>query len=228
MSWSCEEITNGYFRLKHVWPELPNNGLLAPCGYVWTSTYVYVSLHFSLCLSKYNVKIIPRWFFIILCLGLLGSTLLGRTKVHLSGQRKPLLPIISALQALLIKKLSLPSSSHYFLRPSFFPFPRYLLRAKLLIELQLCDTRYYKNLSLLWFFHFLTFYTLIITCFAVFQFRLKQYSLRLFFLSFISMVIIGKRGFQEPLWKYQHISFIFKVLFSIIFFFQLVIIWILL
>lgn len=81
----------------------------------------------------------------------------------------------------------------------FFPFPRYLLRAKLLIELQLCDTRYYKNLSLLWFFHFLTFYTLIITCFAVFQFRLKQYSLRLFFLSFISMVIIGKRGFQEPL-----------------------------
>ena len=115
------------------------------------------------------------------------------TKGHLSGQRKPLLPIISALQARLIKELSLPSSSYYFLR-LFFSFPRYLLRPKLLTVLQLCDTRYYKNLSLFWLFHFLTFYTPIIACVAVFPFRLngKQYPLRNFFLSFISVVIIRK------------------------------------
>lgn len=84
------------------------------------------------------------------------------------------------LQALLIKEISLPSSTYYFLR-LFFSFPRYLLRPKLLRELQLCDTRCYKNLSLFWLFLFLSFYTFIIACFAVVPFRLKQYSLKDFF-----------------------------------------------
>jgi hypothetical protein len=122
----------------------------------------------------------PRWFFIISCLGCFRESTPGGIKRHLSGQRKPLFPIISALQALLIKELSLPRTSYYFLRLFFF-FPRYLLRPKLLTELQLCDTRYYKNLSLVWLFHFLAFYTPIIACFAVFPFRLKQTSLRDFF-----------------------------------------------
>lgn len=129
----------------------------------------------------------------------------------------PLLPIISALQALLIKELSWPGSTYYFPR-LFFPFPRYLLRPKLLKELQLCDTWYYKNLSLFRLFHFLTFYTLIIACFAVFPFRLQQYSLRDFFpLSFIS-VVIGNKGFLIER-KYRCVSFIFNVLNSIFFLF---------
>lgn len=114
----------------------------------------------------------------MLCFGSFRESTPDGTKGHLSGLRKPTLPIISALQALFIKKLSLPSSSYYFLRLFFFPSPRYLLRPKLLTELQLCDTRYYKNLSLFWLFHFLTFCTLIIARFAVFPFILKQYSLR--------------------------------------------------
>lgn len=148
----------------------------------------------SVC-SKYNIDTIQGLCFIMLCFGTFRESTPGGTKGHLSGQRKPLRPIISALQALLLKKLPLPSSSYYFLR-LFFPIPRYLLRPKLLTVLQLCDTTYYKNLSLFWLFHFLTFYTPIIACFAIFPFRLKQFPLRdFFFLSFISVVISRKRDF---------------------------------
>lgn len=83
-------------------------------------------------------------------LGLLGSPLLVEARGTCQGQGS------------LCFQLFLPAgTSHkgdffakfYLLFPeAFFSFPRYLLRPKLLRELQLCDTRCYKNLSLFWLF----------------------------------------------------------------------------
>lgn len=68
------------------------------------------------------------------------------------------------------------------------------MSSKLLTELQLCNTRCYKNLSSFWLFQFLTFYTLIIACFAVFPLRLMHILKKISFLTCISVVIIGNRG----------------------------------
>lgn len=142
------------------------------------------------------------------------------TKGHLLGQRKPLLPIISALQALLIKELSLPSSSYYFLRLFFFfPFQdtswdQNFWQYCNFVTLDITRISHYFGFFTSWL------YTPIIACFAVFPFRLngKQYSLRNFFLSFISVVIIRKRGFQQCCWKYQSVYFIFNIVLNLIFF----------
>lgn len=148
-----EEILTGYFRLQHILPWTTPIIAFYPHGnglnvHLLMSLFTFPSVHPNTMLRS-SLKIIfyYTWF------GCFRVSTPRGTKGHLSGQRKPLLPI-TALQALLIKELSLPSSSYYFLR-LFFSFPRYLLRPKLLTVLQLCDTRYYTNLSLFWFPFFL-------------------------------------------------------------------------
>lgn len=148
------------------------------------------------CLCKYNIVIIPLRFPFHCAWVLLGRPLLGEPRGTCQGKGS-LCSNYLCPAGPPIKGLSLPSSHYYFLR-LFIPFPRYLLRPKLLMEPKLDDTGYYKNLSLSWLFHFPTFHTLLIACVAVLPFSWKQYSLRDFSWP-LSVVIIGKK--RLPYWK---------------------------
>lgn len=143
------------------------------------------------CLCKYNITIIPLRFSFHCVWVLWGGHSRGDHGAPV-GAKAASVPIISAPRGPPVKGLSLLSSRYYFLR-LFLPFPRFLLRPKLLMEPKLGDTGYYKNLSLPWLSHFPTFHTLLIACVAVLPFSWKQYSSRDFPWP-LSVVIIGERG----------------------------------
>lgn len=154
-----------------LWLNYPSNCFLAHGGRGWTSSHVHLLLFTlpSVCPNTI-LRLSLGNFFIVLHFGSFRESTSGGAKGQLSGQRGPRLPIIFALQALLMQ--SVLCQVLVIITRGFFPhFPRYLLRPKLLKELQLHDTGYYKALSLFRLFHSLTSHTLIITCFAIFPSR---------------------------------------------------------
>lgn len=99
----------------------PNNCLLAPWWTWFECPLKLISLFtFSSVCPNTLLRSSPDNFLFYSVFGCFRGSTPGGTKGHLSRQRTSLLPIISALQAFLIKELSLPSSSYYFLRLFFF------------------------------------------------------------------------------------------------------------
>lgn len=132
------------------------------------STYVNISLPFFFCLDP--IPWSPQIIFSIVGLWSFRESTPSRSKGHLSGWRKPLLPIISARQAFLHKGTFFFAKFWLLFLEAFYPLSKIPLETKTsdrtvtFVTLSITRISHYFG-----FFNFLAFYTLIIACFALFH-----------------------------------------------------------